>query len=321
MIKYYTNYTVTNTLSGKIYKGAHETFNLDDHYFGSGDAITAAIKKYGKENFSKVIDFLSDTQDEMYELEASIVTKDFIKGHNYNMKPGGRGGYNSAGTVTVKDEQGNYYRVSCDDDRYLSGELVHMNKGMLTVKDKDGITSQVSIDDVAYLSGEFTHINKGMVAVKDKDGITSQVSIDDERYLSGELVSTSKGMTIVKDRDGNCSIVSVTDPRYLSGELVGCEAGTVAVKDKDGNISKMSTTDERYLSGEYVHHNKDKIIVHNKEKKKQKYVDETDEIENGWEMGKLKRDETKTCPHCKKTGGIRNMTRYHFDNCKLKELI
>lgn len=25
-----------------------------------------------------------------------------------------------------------------------------------------------------------------------------------------------------------------------------------------------------------------------------------------------------TCPHCKKEGGINNMTRYHFDNCKKK---
>lgn len=26
----------------------------------------------------------------------------------------------------------------------------------------------------------------------------------------------------------------------------------------------------------------------------------------------------KTCPHCNKEGGFANMTRYHFDNCKLK---
>ena len=26
-----------------------------------------------------------------------------------------------------------------------------------------------------------------------------------------------------------------------------------------------------------------------------------------------------TCPHCNKTGRGGNMTRYHFDNCKLKK--
>jgi hypothetical protein len=28
---------------------------------------------------------------------------------------------------------------------------------------------------------------------------------------------------------------------------------------------------------------------------------------------------TTTCPHCDKTGGAHTMSRWHFDNCKLKE--
>jgi len=27
------------------------------------------------------------------------------------------------------------------------------------------------------------------------------------------------------------------------------------------------------------------------------------------------------CPQCKKTGGVSNMKRYHFDNCKMKEIV
>jgi hypothetical protein len=30
-------------------------------------------------------------------------------------------------------------------------------------------------------------------------------------------------------------------------------------------------------------------------------------------------EETVSCPHCSKTGGISNMTRYHLDNCKGKK--
>jgi len=33
---------------------------------------------------------------------------------------------------------------------------------------------------------------------------------------------------------------------------------------------------------------------------------------------KGKPQEKVTCPHCKKTGGVSNMTRWHFDNCKKK---
>ena len=28
--------------------------------------------------------------------------------------------------------------------------------------------------------------------------------------------------------------------------------------------------------------------------------------------------DTTTCPHCSKNGGVSNMSRYHFDNCKVK---
>ena len=35
-----------------------------------------------------------------------------------------------------------------------------------------------------------------------------------------------------------------------------------------------------------------------------------------WQKGVPKRIEQ--CPHCNKSGGVSNMTRYHFDNCKLK---
>ena len=31
-----------------------------------------------------------------------------------------------------------------------------------------------------------------------------------------------------------------------------------------------------------------------------------------------RKQETKTCPYCGKTGGVSNMTRWHFDNCKKK---
>lgn len=33
-------------------------------------------------------------------------------------------------------------------------------------------------------------------------------------------------------------------------------------------------------------------------------------------MGKSR--PTVICPHCDKTGGINNMSRWHFDNCKNK---
>lgn len=55
--KHYLIYQITNNINGKIYIGKHETFKIDDNYFGSGIKIQAAIKKYGLENFTKTILF------------------------------------------------------------------------------------------------------------------------------------------------------------------------------------------------------------------------------------------------------------------------
>jgi hypothetical protein len=43
--------------------------------------------------------------------------------------------------------------VPKNDSRYLSGELVGATKGLATVKDKNGNTFKVSITDPRYLSG------------------------------------------------------------------------------------------------------------------------------------------------------------------------
>jgi hypothetical protein len=54
MAKYFV-YKITNHINGKMYVGQHVVVNENDLYFGSGFLLKVAIKKYGKENFSKKI--------------------------------------------------------------------------------------------------------------------------------------------------------------------------------------------------------------------------------------------------------------------------
>ena len=88
----YTIYKITNTLNNKIYIGVHATTNPNDSYFGSGDAIKLAIKKYGKENFTKTILFEYDNPKDAFLKESQIVNKSFIKRKDtYNKTGGGFG--------------------------------------------------------------------------------------------------------------------------------------------------------------------------------------------------------------------------------------
>ena len=54
-MRYSILYKTTNLVNGKIYIGVHSTDNLDDGYLGSGVALLAAIKEYGKKSFKRDI--------------------------------------------------------------------------------------------------------------------------------------------------------------------------------------------------------------------------------------------------------------------------
>lgn len=93
MKTYYTVYETTNLINGKIYIGVHKTNKPKDSYLGSGNAISNAIKKYGKKNFTKKILYSFDTLQEAYNKELEIVTKEFcLCSDNYNLVPGGPNG-------------------------------------------------------------------------------------------------------------------------------------------------------------------------------------------------------------------------------------
>lgn len=88
---YYLIYKTTNKMNGKYYIGAHKTKNKNDEYLGSGVALKQAIKKYGKENFVKEILYECSSEEEMFQLEENLV--DFIDENSYNMRRGGKGGF------------------------------------------------------------------------------------------------------------------------------------------------------------------------------------------------------------------------------------
>jgi len=96
---FYTVYKTTNQVNGKIYVGVHMTNDLADAYLGSGIQLRNAVKKYGAENFKREFIKICDSSEEMHQIEASIVTEEFVsRTDTYNMKTGGIGSWSHINT-------------------------------------------------------------------------------------------------------------------------------------------------------------------------------------------------------------------------------
>lgn len=206
-------YQIINTVNNKIYIGCHTTHNLDDGYMGSGKYLHRAYSKYGAENFKKVILNYYDTVEQMFEAEKAIVTPEFItEDSNYNLAVGGKGGHKGdacyksvsrskkisdvhTGFTLALDQNNNRVRVSVDDPRFITKELVGHTKGKVTVKNSEGIILSVDADDPRIKTGELVGVTKGLRVMKDKDGNRYQVTKDDPRIKTGELVGNTKGYT------------------------------------------------------------------------------------------------------------------------------
>lgn len=85
-------YITTNLINNKKYIGKDE--KNDPNYLGSGLQLSAAIKKYGKENFIKEILVYGIDKQDLNELETYYIDYYNAQKSNlfYNIAPGGTGG-------------------------------------------------------------------------------------------------------------------------------------------------------------------------------------------------------------------------------------
>lgn len=90
-MEYHYAYLTTNNLNGKQYIGERTTENINnDQYIGSGVYIKEAIKKYGKNNFSKVIlEIFPNKTDAYISQEKYIKIYNTLSPNGYNISPKG----------------------------------------------------------------------------------------------------------------------------------------------------------------------------------------------------------------------------------------
>ncbi len=135
---HYIVYQTTNLLNDKVYRGIHQTKNLDDGYLGSGTHLKHAVKKYGRENFNKEILYRFDTEQDMLLKEAELVDEDWCGLSNtYNICVGGfGGGFKYINSSNLKNE---YVRKGYDSSigKFSKEKLRELGiKGALAKKEK-----------------------------------------------------------------------------------------------------------------------------------------------------------------------------------------
>jgi hypothetical protein len=112
-------YVIIRKGTNRAYVGKHVLHEKENHdkYFGSGNLIKAAIKKYGKDSFIKNILEICDSEDIAYEQERNFWIPLYVSlGYElYNQAPGGEG-FTSEYAKKVSNE---YYFSLSDEDRSL----------------------------------------------------------------------------------------------------------------------------------------------------------------------------------------------------------
>ena len=145
---HYLIYKITNNLNNKIYVGKHKTSDKNDGYLGSGILLGRAVEKYGKENFAKEILFECKSNEEMNEMEASIVDEEFIaRDDTYNVKLGGSGGFdyiNKSGKnnankprecfVNAGKARAKWYWERYENDKEFREEMLQKRKNSITLQ-------------------------------------------------------------------------------------------------------------------------------------------------------------------------------------------
>lgn len=118
----YIVYKTTNLINGKIYVGVRKQskgseFGIDTFYLGSGPILKNSINKRGLYDESNNLNYSRETlysfssMEEALEKEAEIVTQEFLdSGNTYNLKLGGKGGWDYVNSVYYKTGNIDHYQ-------------------------------------------------------------------------------------------------------------------------------------------------------------------------------------------------------------------
>lgn len=191
MKKFFLIYKIINTQTNKFYIGAHETFDKDDGYMGSGVYLKRAQKKYGINVFIKEILYECSSQQEMYEKEAELVK---VHEQSYNIMPGGHGGWSYARSKITSESyekisatmNTDSYREKTSDQRKKSAERMSEISRNPIFREKAGKTLSEKMNDPEW---------KSTIGAKRADDISKSVKALHE---NGAYINRDKKLSEIR---------------------------------------------------------------------------------------------------------------------------
>ena len=295
--KYYYLYKITNNITGEYYYGVHETWDLNDYYFGSGSLLKSNIKKYGLENFTKVILEFFPSRKEVMKEEKRIVNQELLKDPKcLNVILGDGELKGSVGKKCIVDDNGVYRMVDKDDDTYPSFQM-----GRICIN-KDGKLKYIKPYELdQYIQNGwkqgtiYVSPGKGKIWVF-KDDLKRQIYKEElQQYLDNgwKKGSCIKGTHMWVNKNGNTKQIykeelqQYLDNGWKKGFGKPTVNGKIVVSKENKRKYILKEELQQYLdngwkkgSWKNVWVNKDRKNVRIIEDKLQEYLD------NGWIRGR-----------------------------------
>lgn len=178
---------------------------LDDDYLGSGNLITNAIQKYGKENFKKEILYISKTYEENCKQEKFYINKyNAIADKNfYNIHEGGSGGNTKAGW---SEEQLQKYKKECSER--TSGKNNPRYGVHLSEETKQKIRANRKTD---YMQTESYRKNMSLAVRGEKNGMYGKKHSEESKKKMSEH---KKGKALNEENPNAKAISAYKDSKH-----------------------------------------------------------------------------------------------------------
>ena len=305
--KYYYVYRIVNQVNGKEYIGFHSTNDLDDGYMGSGKLLKLAVEKYGIDSFKKEIIQMFDNKEDAEQLERQLVNEDYVnRDDTYNISLGGNV------CILFGEDNGFYGKKHSDEAKQHMSESkkkLFAEQGSW-IKDRNFVENDdVIVDGVRYNSRDhalrelgigMTTLNK--LLLKDGNGF-----MDSERQM--KHIEFMMELEVQKEINHQIHmervLIANQNPERKAKISRSLKGRKHDWQDKvNKNPEKIRKTAEKHrgmkrsvdarknmsegLKEFYSTHdvsNKGKIWIHNSSTNEKKYVDRSDVIPDGWELG------------------------------------